>query len=166
MGMRSNEPSEDSEAMEAYMDAVEGNGPQTTLCALLENANVALPAPDTISDSDITEVLWKVIRAMAELGAYLSSTDHLSDRELYVVLWNDILRQEYPIVPEQFPLVSVIDVLGKWTDEDIETWLTYYADEDARRRASEYGTRALPDHVDPPYQRDHLLPSCSGGQSA
>jgi hypothetical protein len=149
--------------MEAYMDAVEGNGPQTTLFALLENAGVAVPPPDSISDSEITEVLWKIIHAMAELGAYLSSTNHLSDRELYVVLWNDILRQDHPIVPEQFPLVSLMDVLGKWSDEDIETWLTYYADEDARRRASEYGTRALPDHVDPPYQRDHLLPGGGGG---
>lgn len=152
--------------MEAYMDAVEGNGPQTTLFALLEEARVAMPPPDTISDSDIKEVLWKVIHAMAELGTYLSSTDHLSDRDLYVVLWNDILREEYPIVPERFPLVKLMDVLGRWSNEDIETWLTYYADEDARQRASEYGTRALPDHVDPPYPRDHLLPKCGGGEGA
>jgi hypothetical protein len=164
--MKPNESSDDWKAMEAYMDAVEGNGPQTTLFALLEEARVAMPPPDTISDSDIKEVLWKVIHAMAELGTYLSSTDHLSDRDLYVVLWNDILREEYPIVPERFPLVKLMDVLGRWSNEDIETWLTYYADEDARQRASEYGTRALPDHVDPPYPRDHLLPKCGGGEGA
>jgi hypothetical protein len=109
--MKPNESSDDWKAMEAYMDAVEGNGPQTTLFALLEEARVAMPPPDTISDSDIKEVLWKVIHAMAELGTYLSSTDHLSDRDLYVVLWNDILREEYPIVPEEFPLVKLMDVL-------------------------------------------------------
>jgi hypothetical protein len=160
--MKHDESSDEWKAMEAYMDAVEGNGPQTSLFALLEEARVAVPPPDTISDSDITEVLWKVIHAMAELGAYLSSTDHLSDRELYNVIWTDILREEYPIVTEEFPLVTHMDVLGRWSSEDIETWLTYYADEDARKRASEYGTRALPDHVDPPYQRDHLLPGSGG----
>ena len=160
--MKSNKSSDDWKAMEAYMDAVEGNGPQTTLFALLEEAHIAVPPPDAISDSDITEVLWKVIHAMAELGAYLSSTNHLSDQGTLCRPWNDILREEHPIVPEEFPLVSLMDVLGKWSNEDIETWLTYYADEDARRRASEYGTRPLPDHVDPPYKRDHLLPGCGG----
>jgi hypothetical protein len=160
--MKSNESSDDWKALEAYMDAVEGKGSQTTLFELLEEAHVSAPPPDTISDSDITEVLWKVIHAMAELGAYLSSTDHLSDRELYVVLWNDILREEYPIVPEEFPLVSHMDVLGRWSNEDLTTWLTYYADEKARQSASEGGRDPLPDHVDPPYPRAHLLPKSSG----
>jgi hypothetical protein len=115
--------------MEEYMDAVEGNSPQTCLFALLEEDQVSLPPPDTISDADITDVLWKVIHKMAALGAYLSSTNHLSDRELYNVLWNDILRDDYPVVTEEFPLVSFMDVLGKWSSEDVQTWLKYYADE-------------------------------------
>jgi len=163
--MKFKESSDDWKAMEAYMDAVEGTGPQTTLFALLEEDQVAVPPPDTISDSDITEVLWKVIHAIAEHGAYLSSTNHLSDRELYVVLWNDILREDHPIVPEEFPLVIFMDVLGRWNNDDIKTWLTYYADEEARQRSSEYGAAPLPEHVDPPYQRDHLLPNSGTGAS-
>ena len=144
------------------MDAVEGNSPQTSLFALLEKSQVSLPPPDTLNDADITDVLWKVIHKMAALGAYLSSTDHLSDRELYNVLWNDILRGDYPIVTEEFPMVSFMDVLGKWSSDDVETWLKYYADEKARQSASEFRTGPLPDHEDPPYQRDHLLPKASG----
>jgi len=144
------------------MDAVEGNGPQTTLFALLEEARVPVPSPDEISDSDITAVLWKVIDGMAELGAYLTSTNHLSDRELYEVLWNNLLREDHPIVSEEFPLMTHIDILGGWSNEDMQTYLTYYADEETRQDASENGTVPIPDHVDPPYQRDHLLPSSGG----
>jgi hypothetical protein len=62
---------EDEKALEAYMNAVEGNGPQTTLLALLETAGITLVPPEELNDSDLTILLWRVIEGLADLGAYL-----------------------------------------------------------------------------------------------
>jgi hypothetical protein len=84
-----------------------------------------------------------------------------SDRELYSTLWQDQLREDYPInpYPEEFPMVSCIDILGGWSNDDLRTYLKYYADEEERTRLGPVGDdESIPDHVDPPYHRDHLLP--------
>ena len=70
-------------AYEAIMDSIEGNGPQTTLFALLTEAGVALPRPEDVPNADLSKILWDVIHGMAALGAVLYSTDHFSDRDLY-----------------------------------------------------------------------------------
>ena len=140
------------------MASIEGDGPQTTLFALLKEACVPLPYPEDVADADLSEVLWAVIRGMAELGAYLSSTNHLSDGELYSLLWHETLRADHPIVPEDWPLMTDIDILGGWSNEDIHNFLQYYADEEERQRFAAMGRDPIPDHVDPPYSRDHLLP--------
>jgi hypothetical protein len=149
---------DDYEKFEEIMATVEGNGPQTTLFALLKEACVLLPYPEDVAEADLSKVLWDVINGMAELGAFLSSTDPLSDRELYSILWHETLREEHPVVPDDYPLTTHIDMLGGWSNEDLLIHLKYYADEEERQRyVAESGT-ALPDRVDPPYSRDHLLP--------
>ena len=145
-------------AYEAIMDSIEGNGPQTTLFALLTEAGVALPRPEDIPDADLSKILWDVIHGMAALGAVLYSTDHFSDRDLYSTLWRDTLRQDHPIVPENHPMTTHIDFLGGWSNQDIHNFLKYYADEDQRQRFAAIGGDPIPDHADPPYSRDHLLP--------
>jgi hypothetical protein len=147
--------------LEAYMDAVEGNGPQTTLLALLEEEGMHLPAPENLTDTELTDLLWRTIHALADLGVYLDSTNHLSDRELYTVLWDDQLRREHPInpYPDEFPMVTCMDLLGGWSNEDLRTHLKYYADEEERTRLGPVGDDdSIPEHVDPPFDRDHLLP--------
>jgi hypothetical protein len=147
----------DWDDFEKVLASIEGEGPQTTLYALLKEACVPLPYPDDVADADLHQVLWDVIHGMAKLGAFLSSTNHLSDRELYATLWHKTLREEHPIVPEDFPLQTDIDMLGGWSNEDIHNHLKYYADEDERRKAANRGD-AVPDHIDPPFNRDDLLP--------
>ena len=143
---------------EEYMEAVEGNGPQTTLFALLQQAGIPLPNPDDVSDDDLAPVLWKVINGLWDEGVVLYSTDHLSDRELYSLLWTDLLIEEQPIIPDEVPVTTHLDILGGWSNDDMEVYLRYYADEEARREwAASYG-KPIPDHVDPPYDRDRLLP--------
>jgi hypothetical protein len=148
---------DDYEKFEEIMATIEGDGPQTTLFALLKEACVLLPYPDDVTDAELSKVLWDVINGMADLGAYLTSTNHLSDRELYSLLWHETLRAEHPVVPDDYPLMTHIDILGGWSNEDILTHLKYYADEEERQRAIAEG-HTIPDHVDPPYSRDHLLP--------
>src|SRR6187401_1867626 len=88
----------------------------------------------TLSDSELTALLWKIIEGLADIGVYLTSTDHLSDRELYTVLWQDTLIQEHPIVPDEFQMMTHIDLLGGWSNEDMRTYLKYYADDQERAR--------------------------------
>jgi hypothetical protein len=144
--------------LEAYMDAVEGNGPQTTLFALLKESGVDMPAPNMLSDSELTVLLWKIIDGLADMGVYMTSTNHLSDRELYTVLWQDTLLQDHPIVSHEFPMTAHIDLLGGWSDEDQEIYLKYYADDEERAQIASQTNAAIPEHEDPPFRRDHLLP--------
>jgi hypothetical protein len=143
------------------MESVEGRGPQTTLFALLTEAGVALPQPEDVAETDLSGILWTVIHGMADQGAVLSSTDHLSDLELYSVLWRETLREEHPVVPDDYPMTTHIDLLGGWSNEDRHNYLKYYADAEERERAKREGDN-VPDHVDPPYSRDHLLPGSEG----
>lgn len=140
------------------MDAVEGNGPQTTLFALLKEAGIDMPNPDDLSDSELTTVLWKVIEGLADEGAYLTSTNHLSDRELYTLLWTDALLQDHPIVSDEFPMMTHIDLIFSGDQDSQTLYLKYYADEEYRATfAAEFKT-AIPEHEDPPFDRDRLLP--------
>jgi len=72
----------------------------------------------------LSKILWDVIHGMADLGAFLSYTDHLSDRELYSTLWHETLRAQHPIVPEDYPLATHIDLLGGWSNEATRTFTT------------------------------------------
>ena len=158
MATHFDDDTDDYKRLEAYMDTVEGNGPQTTLFALLKEAGIDMPSPDKLSDTELTTLLWKIIEALADMGVYLSSTDHLSDRDLYTVLWTDTLLQYHPIVSDEFPMVTHIDLLEGWSDEDQETYLKYYADDEERARRAAESSAPIPEHEDPPFRRDHLLP--------
>jgi hypothetical protein len=141
-----------------YMRAVEGDGPQTTLFELLVSDGVCLPAPDELNDSEVSAKLWEVIEAMWNQGAVLYNTNHLSDRALYSRLFEHILHEDYPITPDGFDFVSHIDVLGSGVDDETVTFLKYYADEETRQEYARNGKITLPEHEEPPFSRDHLLP--------
>jgi len=158
MAMNFDDDSDSYKRLEKYMDAVEGNGPQTTLFALLKDAGIALPQPDELSDLELKTTLWNVINGLWDLGVVLSSTNHLSDRELYTVLWQETLLEDHPIVSDEFQMITHIDVLGCWSDEEMQIYLKYYADEEERARFAAESNGSIPEHEDPPYRRDHLLP--------
>ncbi len=54
---------------------------------LLSADGVPLPPPDDVSDREAGVVLWRVIFGLAKRRTFLERTNHLSDRELYSVLW-------------------------------------------------------------------------------
>jgi hypothetical protein len=146
------------DAFEEYLGAIEGNGPQTTLFATLQAAGMPLPNPDDVPEREMSVLLWKVIHALWDEGVVLYSTNHLSDRELYTLMWTELLIEDHQVFPEDFPVTTHIDILGGWSQEDTEMFLRYYADEETRREwASDYG-KTIPEHVDPPYDRDQFLP--------
>ncbi len=140
------------------MGAIEG-GPMVTLFDVLKERGLDLPSPDNLDDDQLTKTLWNLIWNMAVVGSYLHFTDHLSDRELYTRLWNDILREPTPILPEHSHYTEHIDLSSGDSDEDLMLYLKYYADESERASwASRWPDLAIPEPAPLPYDRDRDLP--------
>ena len=134
------------------------------LISLLENAGLVLPAPSELNDEQLTQKLQEMIERMASLGAYVLHTDHLSDRALYEYLYEDGLREEAVLFPENPSYAYMLDLTGSGSDEDNQTYLKYYADEDHRKQwAVDWPDDVIPEHEDPPFDRDRFLPQSSIG---
>jgi hypothetical protein len=133
--------------------------PWTTNFKQLEEAGIELPAPETLDDQQLAKKLWEVIHALALLRVFLEETDHLSDRELYTELWSDMLREEVKAMPPDPDGAYHLSPLGGCSEEDIQLQMKYYADDEWRQRfQEEFPDFVMPDHEDPPYDRDRLLP--------
>ncbi|NIP93999.1 MAG: hypothetical protein GWO24_11315, partial [Akkermansiaceae bacterium] len=53
-----------------------------------------------------------------------------------------------------------IDLVSDGSDESIWLWLRYYADQSTRLEwAAEFPGEMIPEHLDPPHDRDRHLPS-------
>jgi hypothetical protein len=136
--------------------------PWTTHFQQLERSGVSLPAPETLNDRELTAKLWEVINRLAQLRVFLEDTDHLSDRELYTKLWSDVLREETKDIILDQDSACHIQMLGSGSEEDTHLYLKYYADEAWRDHwLEDFPDDAVPDHEDPPYDRDRLLPKPS-----
>ena len=130
-----------------------------SLISLLENAGLILPAPSELSDDRLTQKLQETIERMASLGAYIQHTDHLSDRALYEYLYDDGLREEAVLFPENPSYAYMLDLTGSGSDEDNQIYLKYYADEEHRKQwAVDWPDDLIPEHEDPPFDRDRFLP--------
>jgi hypothetical protein len=92
------------------------------------------------------------------MRTFITSTDHLSDRELYTRLWTDTLHHEAP--EEDFGLgASHVDLASAGSEEDVEAWLKYYADDETRRQwLEEFPGDVLPARQDGRYDRDRHMP--------
>jgi hypothetical protein len=137
------------------------DGPFTTDFERLREAGIDLPEPASLTDEQLPAKLWEVIEALAELRVFLLSTDHLSDRQLYDVLWRETLHHEIPIE------VGEPDTEGGWhadltatgSEEGTRTWLRYYADEETREHwRRDWPEYDIPEREDPPFDRDRHLP--------
>ena len=130
-----------------------------SLMSLLANAGLEVQAPEQLDKDTLRIKLKEIIERMATLGAYLLHTNHLSDRELYEYLYEDALREEVVLFPENPSYAYMIDLTGSGGDEDNQTYLKYYADEEHRRQwAHDWPDDPLPEHEDPPFDRDRFLP--------
>jgi hypothetical protein len=158
MGISDDCPAETEESFWKYVVEYE-EAPFTTNFDQLEKAGVSLPAPESLNDQELTEKLWEVIHKLALFQVFIEQTDHLSDRELYTHLWTDSLREETKMLPEAANSAWHIQPLGGCSEEDNQLYLKYYADDDWRRHWHEdWPDDPIPEHEDPPYDRDRLLP--------
>ena len=130
-----------------------------SLLRLLENSGLEVPPPDQFDDDTLIAKLKEIIERMASLGAYLLHTNHLSDRALYEYLYHEGLREEAVLFPENPSYAYMIDLTGSGSEEDNQTFLKYYADENYRQQwASDWPADNIPDHEDAPFDRDRFLP--------
>tara|TARA_R110002049_G_scaffold2750_2_gene21560 strand:+ start:378215 stop:378772 length:558 start_codon:yes stop_codon:yes gene_type:complete len=107
-----------------------------------------LPPPESMNDQELSEQLHITVNQLFSVQVVLRCTDHLSDRELYKIIYRDIL----PCCEKK------VELPGKFLEwrciEDNETWLRYYANPIERRRFQEEYDVDLPAPEDPKYTRN------------
>ena len=126
---------------------------------VLTDGGITLPDASDLDDHDLIAKLWELVESLAMLGVYLHSTNHLSDRELYTQLVEHLLKEEVVLLPGSPDCAFHIDILGSGSKEDTLLYLKFYADEEYRNQwASQWPEDEIPDHEDPPFDRDRQLP--------
>jgi hypothetical protein len=108
------------------------------------------PRPESLNDEDLHKILWDVINKLFEKRIVLDFTDHLSDRELYCLMYRDILPAREKQIDNRNNYIH-------WdcarAGGDPEVWLRYYATEDERQAWSETYGQPLPPQGIPPHSR-------------
>jgi hypothetical protein len=137
-----------------------------SLLTWLAKSGIEVPDPDQLDDKTLSVKLQEVIYGMAYVGAYLLHTNHLSDRELYEFL-SDCLTEEVVLFPENPDYAYIIDMIGgveSGSDEDIQTYLKYYAEEKHRVKwGHNWPGDKIPKRENPPFDRDRFLPQAPLG---
>lgn len=107
-----------------------------------------IAAPESLDDDKLKVVLKETIEKLYSKNVVLCFTDHLSDRELYAIIFRDILTC----------CEKKVDLPGKHLEwhcaEDTDTWLAYYASAIERRRFQEEHNVDLPASRTPEHKRD------------
>lgn len=118
------------------------HAPTTTNRRQLAEIGIDVPAPESLADDELSIQLWVIIRGLASLHIYLSSTRHLTDRQLYERLAREVLDEEVRDI-------VAADNVHEWIDlasmESSEVFETYY---------ESWG----PDAAPPASDRDDFLP--------
>ncbi|REK17517.1 MAG: hypothetical protein DWQ37_06020 [Planctomycetota bacterium] len=109
-----------------------------------------LPHPDTLSNDQLHALLWEAIHKLFAQRIVLDFTDHLSDRELYCLIYRDIL-------PCREKKIDSLSNYLHWDCADMggdpSVWLRYYASEEERLAWVDDFGGPLP-HVElPPHPR-------------
>ncbi len=111
---------------------------------------LSLPSPERLGDAELSELLRDVAAKLFEQNIVLDFTNHLTDRQLYTIIYRDIL-------PTYEKKLHRRESYLHWdcasTEGDPDTWLRYYASDDEREMWAEETGEQLPPRAVPPYQR-------------
>jgi hypothetical protein len=110
-----------------------------------------LPRPAALGEDELHGILWDVIEKLYQKRIILDFTDHLSDRELYTLIYRDIL----PVREKKIDLgTNYIHWDCAGASGDPEIWLRYYATPDERAAWAEAYHQPLPPRTRPPFARN------------
>lgn len=146
---------EELEELDRFLD---GESEGLIPMELLRERGTIVRPPGEVAPHEIHEELWKAIEAMAAVGMYLESTDHLSDAQLYAFVWAE-LHEATMLFPDNPASAWHVSPIGGGSEADNEIYLRYYADEETRRRWHKDFGDVLPEAQPRPYDRDRLLPT-------
>ena len=135
----------------------EGNEKGDIPIEVLRQRGTAIPPEETLDDDELHAKLWEVIEEMWTIGMVLDFTDHLSDRELYRYLVDEVLPEER-ILSEDGTGFWHISPIGVCSEEDNKIYLRYYADDGIREDWQKHFREAIPPKERPPFDRDQFLP--------
>lgn len=109
-----------------------------------------IPHPDALDDAQLREVLHDTVAQLFDKHVVLDFTDHLTDRQLYCLIYRDILPSHEKMIQRRQNYLH-------WdcanTSDDPEAWLRYYASGDERRMWAAETGEELPPLEEPPYPR-------------
>ncbi|WP_145090042.1 hypothetical protein [Rosistilla carotiformis] len=110
---------------------------------------LALPHPDELDRDELHDCLWNAIERLHSKRIILECTDHLTDRELYKIIFRDILpcREKKVDLPRNFLHWRCFD------DGDNDTWLRFYATPNERWQWEQETGLTAPLAENPPYPR-------------
>lgn len=110
---------------------------------------LVLPRPDSLDDDLLSSLLYDTIDRLFSVRVVLEMTEHLSDRELYTVIYRDILPacEKKVDLPGNYLCWRCLD------ESDTETWLSYYATEAERLQWLETCDGPLPEPLELPFPR-------------
>ncbi|GAB5406279.1 MAG: hypothetical protein Aurels2KO_45100 [Aureliella sp.] len=110
---------------------------------------LVLPRPSSLDDDVLDTLLADAIDRLFAVRVVLEMTDHLSNRELFTLIYRDILPacEKKVDLPGNYLCWRCVD------ESDQETWLTYYATESERLQWLESNPGPLPKGRPVPYPR-------------
>ena len=125
----------------------------------LKQAGYTPMPPAEVTPETQSAVLWELLHELAIRGFYVLSTNHLSDEEIYADLWRHGIR-DAAILPGKTKTAAWFhDIIGSGSEEDIDLWLRFHADDKARADwLSQFPETTLPPREKADGNRDWRLP--------
>ncbi len=112
---------------------------------------MTLAPPDSLSDEELHQVLWTTIHRLFQKRIVLDFTDHLNDRQLYELIYRDIL-------PAKEKKIDYGTNYLHWDCADSgnnpDTWLRYYASPEERKVWCRDLNTPIPKSEPPPFPRE------------
>ena len=112
---------------------------------------LVLPDPERLTEQQLQDVLQLTIEQLFSQHIVLDFTNHLSDRQLYTMIFRDILPTYEKKLSKRLSFLH-------WdcanTEGDPETWLRFYASDEERETWAHETGEILPPREVPPYARE------------
>lgn len=111
---------------------------------------MVLPHPDHLAGDDLSELLDNVVEQLYQQQIVLDFTNHLDDRQLYTLIYRDILSSYEKKLSKRTSFLHW-DCANIEGDPDI--WLRYYASDEERDIWADETGEKLPPRELPPFAR-------------